>query len=49
MEDSRGALRLKALGRHLYQQDKADTSKPIRVVVTGAAGAIGYALSFMIA
>lgn len=49
MEESKTALRLKALGRHFPQLNKADEDKPIRVTVTGAAGQIGSVLCFFIA
>lgn len=44
---SKGVKRLQQLGRHFFRQPSE--SKPMRVVVTGAAGQIGYILSFMIA
>ena len=49
MESSKIALRLKNLGRHLPQLDKADEDRPIRVTVTGAAGQIGSFLCYFIA
>ena len=47
--DSKAINRLKSLGRHFPQLKKEEETKPIRVVVTGAAGQIGWVLCFMIA
>jgi FlaA1/EpsC-like NDP-sugar epimerase len=49
MDDSRAIQRLKSIGRHFPQQTKDEENKPIRVTVTGAAGAIGSTLCNMIA
>jgi FlaA1/EpsC-like NDP-sugar epimerase len=49
MDDIRAIQRLKSLGRHFPQAPKEDENKPIRVAVTGAAGAIGSVLCFFIA
>lgn len=49
MDDIKAIQRLKSLGRHFPQVPKEEESKPIKVVVTGAAGNIGSSLCFMIA
>jgi malate dehydrogenase len=47
--DSKAINRLKSIGRHFPQVKKEEENKPICVVVTGAAGQIGWVLCFMIA
>lgn len=49
MDDIKAIQRLKSLGRHFPQASKEEENKPIKVVVTGAAGNIGSSLCFMIA
>lgn len=49
MDDIKAIQRLKSLGRHFPQAPKELENKPVRVVVTGAAGNIGSSLCFMIA
>lgn len=44
---SKGVKRLEQLGRHFFKPP--GESKPLRVVITGAAGQIGYILAFMTA
>jgi len=49
MDDSRSIQRLKSIGRHFPPLRKEEENRPLRVTVTGAAGQIGFILSFMIA
>jgi FlaA1/EpsC-like NDP-sugar epimerase len=49
MDDIKAIQRLKSLGRHFPQPPREEENRPIRVTVTGAAGAIGSVLCFMIA
>ena len=48
MEDIKSIQRLHSIGRHFPQISREEENKPIRVVVTGAAGQIGSVLCFMI-
>ena len=49
MEASRSALRLHHIAAHVCSGSANASGKPLRVLVTGAAGQIGYALAFRIA